>query len=66
MTVLIIEAEFGPESGASQDVPRLLVPQADQRLFVDGHQLVPDLQPAVLTQTHFTSVNQLIEVNTWT
>ena len=49
----------GPEFGACQDAPGLLVRHSDQGLFVDGHQLVPDLQPAVLNaaQTHRTGAD---------
>lgn len=39
-----------PEFGAGQDALGLLVRHPDQRLLVDGHQLVADLQPPVLRQ----------------
>lgn len=39
-----------PEFGAGQDALGLLVCHPDQRLLVDRHQLVADLQPPVLRQ----------------
>lgn len=43
-----------PEFGARQDAPGLLICHSDQGFFVDRHQLVPNLQPAVLKQHKYT------------
>lgn len=40
-----------PQLGACQDAPCLLICHSDQRLFVDWHQLIPHLQPAILKQS---------------
>lgn len=39
-----------PEFSTCQDTPSFFICHPDQRLLVDGHQLVSNLQPAVLEQ----------------
>lgn len=57
-------SSFEPEFSACQDAPGLLVRHPDQRLLVDGHQLISNLKPSVLQTDTCRSTGARVEVET--